>query len=47
MEKKYLRKLHPARYLSVGELKYQHSLIKGYIGQVVSDVEDHIKNLID
>ena len=42
IDQKFLQKIHPARYPTVPELKLQHGLIKGYIGQVVGDAEEYI-----
>jgi hypothetical protein len=47
IEQKCLQKIHPARYPTVPELKLQHGLIKGYIGQVVGEAEAFIQDLID
>ena len=47
IEQKCLQKIHPARYPTVPELKLQHGLIKGYIGQVVGEAEEFIQDLID
>jgi hypothetical protein len=42
IEQKCLQKIHPARYPTVPELKLQHGLIKGYMGQVVGEAEAFI-----
>jgi len=42
IDQKFLQKIHPARYPTVPELKLQHGLIKGYIGQVVGEAETFI-----
>ena len=42
IEQKCLQKIHPARYPTVPELKFQHGLIKGYMGHVVGEAEAFI-----
>ena len=42
IDQKCLQKIHPARYPTVPELKLQHGLIKGYMGQVVGEAEAFI-----